>query len=111
TGRDGEGDVVLGLESGANDYIAKPFRSNELVARLRAQLRTFDETEDATHIIGPYRFRPGTKQLQDVERDRRIHLTDKETAILKYLYRSQARPIGRQGLLHEIWGYNSAVTT
>jgi DNA-binding response OmpR family regulator len=111
TGSDAEADVVRGLESGANDYVAKPFRSKELVARLRAQLRAFDETEDAAFAIGPYKFRPSAKQLEDMERKHRIKLTDKEAAILKHLYRSQARAIDRQSLLREIWGYNSAMTS
>jgi DNA-binding response OmpR family regulator len=111
TGADGEADVVRGLDSGANDYIAKPFRSNELMARLRAQLRLFETSEGAVFSVGPYTFRPSRKLLQDAAKNRRIHLTDKEAAILKFLYRSDARPVDRQILLHEVWGYNPAVTT
>ena len=65
TGSDAETDVVRGLDSGANDYIAKPFRLNELLARLRAQLRIFENSEDAVFTIGPYTFRPSAKLLQD----------------------------------------------
>lgn len=111
TGWDAETDVVRGLESGANDYIAKPFRANELLARLRAQLRLFDGSEEAVFSVGPYTFRPAKRLLQDPAKNRRIRLTDKESAILKFLYRSDARPVGRQILLHEVWGYNPAVTT
>jgi len=111
TGSDAEADVVRGLDSGANDYIAKPFRSNELLARLRAQLRLFDSSEEAVFSVGPYTFRPAKKLLQDPARNRRIRLTDKESAILKFLYRSDARAVGRDILLHEVWGYNAAVTT
>lgn len=111
TGADGEADVVRGLESGANDYIAKPFRSNELLARLRAQLRVFESSEEAVLSLGPYTFRPSRKLLQDTARNRRIRLTDKEAAILKLLYRSDAHTVDRQILLHEVWGYNPAVTT
>ncbi len=111
TGSDGEVDVVRGLESGANDYIAKPFRLAELLARLRAQLRTFENSEDAVFSIGPYMFRPSAKLLQDVPRNRRIRLTEKEAAILKFLYRAGSRPVARQVLLNEVWGYNAAVTT
>src|SRR5208282_387425 len=57
TGAANEEDVVLGLDSGANDYISKPFRASELLARLNAQLRTFDSSEDAVFTIGPYTFR------------------------------------------------------
>jgi len=111
TGSDDETDVVRGLESGANDYIAKPFRLAELLARLRAQLRSFENSEDAVFNIGPYMFRPSAKLLQDQARNRRIRLTEKEAAILKFLYRAGTRPVARQVLLNEVWGYNAAVTT
>jgi DNA-binding response OmpR family regulator len=105
-----ESDVVRGLDSGANDYVAKPFRLNELLARLRAQLRSFQSSEDAVFTIGPYSFRPSARQLQDGE-GKRIRLTDKEAAILKFLYRAEGKPVSRQVLLNEVWGYNAAVTT
>ncbi|HTR17323.1 MAG TPA: response regulator transcription factor [Acetobacteraceae bacterium] len=111
TGSDDEADVVRGLDSGANDYIAKPFRLNELLARLRAQLRIFENSEDAVFTIGPYTFRPSAKLLQEPVRNRRIRLTEKEAAILKFLYRAGTRPVARQVLLNEVWGYNAAVTT
>ena len=111
TGADGENDVVRGLDSGANDYIAKPFRINELLARLRAQLRVFDNSEDAVFVVGPYTFRPSAKVLQDTAKNRRIRLTEKECSILKFLYRAGGRPVARQVLLNEVWGYNAAVTT
>jgi DNA-binding response OmpR family regulator len=111
TGSDAETDVVLGLDSGANDYVAKPFRLAELLARLRAQLRSFENSEDAVFTIGPYAFRPAAKVLQDVTRNRRIRLTEKESAILKFLYRAGAQAVGRDVLLNEVWGYNAAVTT
>ena len=111
TGSDEEVDVVRGLDSGANDYIAKPFRLAELLARLRAQLRIFENSEDAVFTIGPYTFRPAAKLLQEPVRNRRIRLTEKEAAILKFLYRAGTRPVARQVLLNEVWGYNAAVTT
>lgn len=111
TGSDDESDVVRGLDSGANDYIAKPFRMAELLARLRAQLRIFENSEDAVFTIGPYTFRPAAKLLQDQAKNRRIRLTEKEAAILKFLYRAGTKPVARQVLLNEVWGYNAAVTT
>ena len=111
TGADAESDVVRGLDAGANDYIAKPFRMSELLARLRAQLRVFDSSEDAIFTIGPYLFRPSAKLLLEPARNRKLRLTDKEIAILKYLYRAGGKPVPRQVLLNEVWGYNSAVTT
>ena len=111
TGSDEEADVVRGLDSGANDYIAKPFRLAELLARLRAQVRIFENSEDAVFTIGPYTFRPSAKLLQEPQRNRRIRLTEKEAAILKFLYRAGTKPVARQILLNEVWGYNAAVTT
>ena len=87
TGSSAETDVVRGLDAGANDYISKPFRLAELLARLRAQLRSFESSEDAVFAIGPYMFRPSAKLLQDQMRGKRIRLTEKEAAILKFLYR------------------------
>ncbi|MBL6459456.1 response regulator transcription factor [Belnapia sp. T6] len=111
TGQDAEQDVVHGLDAGANDYLAKPYRLPELLARVRAQLRVFDNSEDATFLIGPYVFRPSIRLLQETARNRKIRLTDKESAILKFLYRAGGKPVPRQVLLNEVWGYNSAVAT
>ena len=110
TGADTDSDTILGLESGANDYVAKPFRFAVLLARIRAQLRQHEQSEDAVFTIGRYTFRPSAKVLID-ERGQKIRLTEKETAILKYLYRAGEKVISREVLLHEVWGYNSGVTT
>jgi len=111
TGSDAEADVVRGLDSGANDYIAKPFRLGELLARLRAQLRSFDSSEDVVFLIGPFVFRPAAKLLEIPDQQRRIKLTEKEAAILKFLYRAGTVAVARQTLLNEVWGYNANVTT
>ncbi|WP_043366661.1 response regulator transcription factor [Belnapia sp. F-4-1] len=111
TGADAEQDVIRGLDSGANDYLAKPYRLPELLARVRAQLRMFDNSEDATFLIGPYVFRPSLRLLQEAVRNRKIRLTDKECAILKFLYRAGGKAVARQSLMSEVWGYNSAMTT
>lgn len=110
TGQTGAADTILGLDSGANDYVTKPFKFNVLLARVRAQLRSFEQSEDATFQIGPYEFRPSMKVLTDRE-GRKIRLTEKETNILKYLYRAGGKPVGREELLSEVWGYNANVTT
>jgi DNA-binding response OmpR family regulator len=111
TAADSDADTILGLDSGANDYIAKPFRMGVLLARLRAQLRQHEHSEDAVFTIGPYSFRPSAKILVEQATRRKIRLTEKEAAILKYLYRSGQRVIGRETLLGEVWGYNAGVTT
>ena len=111
TGQDSDADTILGLEAGANDYITKPFRLGVLVARLRAQLRQHEQSEDAVFVIGRYTFRPSAKLLVDSASGEKVRLTEKETAILKYLYRAGARTVNRETLLSEVWGYNSGVTT
>ena len=111
TGADSDADAILGLDSGANDYITKPFRLSVLLARLRAQLRQHEASEDAVFAIGPYTFRPSSKTLTDDAKRRKVRLTEKETAILKYLFRAGEKTIGRAILLNEVWGYNSGVTT
>ena len=110
TGHDSEADTILGLEAGANDYVTKPFRFAVLLARIRAQLRSHEASEDAVFSIGPFTFRPSTKLLTN-ERGSKVRLTEKETAILRYLYRAGGQVIGRDELLQEVWGYNAEVTT
>lgn len=110
-GHDSEAEVVRGLDAGANDYIAKPLRMNELRARLRTQWRMSEDRPEAVFAIGPYTFRPAAKLLHDPIRNCRIPLTAKEAAILKFLVLSDGRPMGRQILLRDVWGYHSGATT
>ncbi len=110
TGHDTDSDTILGLESGANDYVVKPFRFAVLLARIRAQLRQHEASEDAVFNIGPYSFRPSSKVLLS-PKGSKVRLTEKETAILRYLYRAGQKPVSRETLLQEVWGYNSGVTT
>src|ERR687887_770839 len=110
TGHDTDSDTILGLEAGANDYVTKPFRFAVLLARIRAQLRQHEASEDAVFTIGPYTFRPSSKILLN-SKGNKVRLTEKETAILRYLYRAGQRPVSRETLLQEVWGYNSGVTT
>ncbi|MEZ5896234.1 MAG: response regulator transcription factor [Parvularculaceae bacterium] len=110
TGADTDADQVLGLNSGANDYITKPFKFAVLLARVRAHLRSHEQSEDAVFKIGPYEFRPAVKMLVS-EDDKKIRLTEKEASILKFLYRAGGKPVTRDVLLDEVWGYNSGVTT
>ena len=103
-------DTILGLESGANDYVTKPFRFAVLLARIRAQLRQHEASEDAVFAIGPYTFQPSSKLLLN-PKGSKVRLTEKETAILRYLYRAGQKAVSRETLLQEVWGYNSGVTT
>lgn len=109
TAKDSDADTVAGLESGANDYVTKPFRFAVLMARIHAHLRSHEQSEDAVYRIGPYTFRPSAKMLIDAG-GKRVRLTEKETNILKFLYRA-GQTVPRETLLHEVWGYNPAVTT
>ena len=111
TAKGEETDIVLGLEMGADDYVTKPFRLGVLVARMRSQLRQHEQSEDAVFNIGPYSFRPANKMLIELESDKKVRLTEKETSILKYLYRAGSKVVGREILLAEVWGYNAGVTT
>jgi DNA-binding response OmpR family regulator len=110
TGQGSDADTVLGLEAGANDYVVKPFKFAVLLARIRAQLRQYEASEDAVFQIGPYTFRPGAKLLVS-EKGSKLKLTEKETAILRFLYRAGQTVVGRDVLLAEVWGYNANVTT
>jgi len=101
---------VQGLDAGANDYVLKPFKFSVLLARIRAHLRSHEASEDAVYRIGPYEFRPAMRILVDPQQ-KKIRLTDKEASILRYLYRSGEKPVGREELLREVWGYNANVTT
>jgi DNA-binding response OmpR family regulator len=111
TGSGSESDVLRGLDAGASDYIAKPFRCKELLARLRAQLRAFENSQDAKLMIGQYVFQPAMKLLYDRANDRRISLTSKETDVLKFLYRLEGRSVSADVLLHEVWGYSRNAET
>jgi DNA-binding response OmpR family regulator len=109
TAHDSDADTIEGMEAGANDYIAKPFRFAVLMARIHAHLRNHERNEEAVYRVGPYTFRPSAKVLLN-PKGKKIRLTEKETNILKYLYRS-GDTVARDTLLHEVWGYNPAVTT
>jgi DNA-binding response OmpR family regulator len=110
TGNVSDADMILGLDAGANDYVPKPFKIAVLLARIRAQLRQHEQSEDAVFTIGPFTFKPAAKQLID-EKGGKIRLTEKESSILKYLYRADEKVVSRETLLHEVWGYNAGVTT
>lgn len=105
-----DNDTIRGLDAGADDYVAKPFKFAVLLARIRAQLRSHEQSENAVFHIGPYEFRPAQKLLIDAAK-KKVRLTEKETNILKYLYRAGGKPVGREELLTEVWGYNAGVTT
>ncbi|MCW8916431.1 MAG: response regulator transcription factor [Magnetovibrio sp.] len=119
TAADSDTDTIRGLNAGATDYVAKPFKLGVLVARIRAHIRQFEHSDEAVLGIGPFDFRPGAKMLQTTNPDptnggdtgHQIRLTDKESQILKFLYLHGDRVVSRDELLDEVWGYNAGVTT
>ncbi len=110
TAQSSEADTILGLDSGANDYVTKPFRFAVLLARIRAHLRQNEHSEDAVFKLGPYTFKPSAKLLVR-EDNGKIRLTEKETAIIKFLLRAGEQIVSREVLLQDVWGYNASVTT
>ena len=111
TGMDTDADTVLGFDAGANDYVAKPFKFEVLLARLRAHLRQHEQTHDAALEIGGYKFRPAYKQLVDEDKGKTVRLTEKEAAILQFLYRAGGATVSRETLLREVWGYRPGLST
>ncbi len=111
TGTADETDVVRGLHAGANDYISKPFRAKELLARIWAQLRLFDHSVDAVFTLGSYTFRPSAKLLANPAKKQRIRLTAKEVELLKFLHQAGNCVVSRQTLLDEVWGYSAGAST
>ncbi len=111
TAATGESDTISSLEAGANDYVTKPFRLGVLVARLHAQLRSHEASTDAVFTIGPFTFHPTAKVLIESGSRKKVRLTEKEVAILRFLYRAGDKPVSRETLLGEVWGYNAGVNT
>ena len=109
TRSDMDADTIL--DAGANDYINKPFRLGVLLARIRAQLRQHQQGEDKVFSIGRYTFKPSAKMLIEDASEEKVRLTEKETSILKFLYRAGDKVVGRDTLLGKVWGYNAGVTT
>ena len=111
TAKDAEGDVALGLEVGANDYMTKPLRLGELIARIRTQLRQFRASDDEPFKIGNLRFVPANKMLHEIGGDRMQALTEKEATILKFLYRAFPNDVTKDELLAKVWGFQNGVST
>ena len=110
TAESSDADTILGLDSGANDYVIKPFRFAVLLARIRSHLRQHEQSEDAVFQVGPYQFKPAAKLLLRDD-NKKIRLTEKETSIIKFLYRAGEQAISRETLLQDVWGYNAGVST
>ena len=111
TGQQDETDIIKGLDTGANDYIAKPMRFGELLARIRAQLRQYKSSDDVRFTTQDIEFQPASKTLTSLDNQRVVVLTEKETMILKKLFRIWPDAITKEMLLSEVWGYQNMVAT
>lgn len=111
TGQDSEADTIDGLEEGANDYIAKPLRLGELLARIRTHLRQYQHQENARIKIGAFHFIQGRKILSHRETGETLNLTEKESAIIKYLLKKSGQVTPKSELLEEVWGYGDQIST
>ena len=111
TARDAEDDIVRGLEAGANDYITKPLRMDELLARIRTQLRQFKASDSARVDFGDFSFVSDNKILHHKGLNKMLPLTEKEAMILRFLYRAFPEDVSKQKILGEVWGYQNGVST
>jgi two-component system, OmpR family, response regulator MprA len=102
-------DRVEGLDSGADDYLVKPFERQELLARIRALLRRRPPRGSASLTVGDLRLNPDTHEVTRGER--RIELTNREFELLEYLMRNERLVISRERLLEEVWGYDPMAMT
>jgi DNA-binding response OmpR family regulator len=106
-----EDDVVRGLDAGADDYLVRPLRIRELAARIRAQLRVSIGREESDLQVGALIYRPSTRTAFHPFLPHPARLTEKEAALLARLCRAEGRPVSRQTLLREVWGYNPNVSS
>src|SRR5919198_975329 len=102
-------DRVEGLDSGADDYLVKPFERRELLARIRALLRRRPPRGSASLAVGDLRLNPDTREVW--RSDRQIDLTNREFELLEYLMRNERLVISRERLLEEVWGYDPMAMT
>lgn len=109
TARSELGDRVEGLDSGADDYLVKPFERQELLARMRALMRRRPPRGSAALVVGDLRLNPDTREVNRGER--KIELTNREFELLEYLMRNERLVVSRERLLEEVWGYDPMAMT
>lgn len=106
-----EDDLVRGLDAGADDYLLRPLRMRELAARIRSQFRVSIGREETDLHVGVLTFRPSTRTAFHPFLTHPVRLTEKEAALLGRLCRAEGRPVSRQTLLREVWGYSPNVSS
>jgi len=106
-----DNDIVLGLKAGANDYIAKPLRMGELLARIHIQLHQSFVLGDVQFEIGDLIFIPANKTLHEITTDKVQKLTEKEATILKFLYQASPDEVTKSQILSEVWGFQDGLST
>jgi len=111
TGQDSETDIIQGLKAGANDYIAKPMRMGELLARMKTHLRQHKLSDDARFDICGLDFVPTMKTIASQQTGMKAILTEKETMVLKLLNKNAPATVSREDMLSEIWGFQKGLTT
>ena len=111
TVQDAEADIVAGLEAGVNDYVVKPMRMGELLARVRSQLWQHKASDTARFSIAGLSFIPANKVLKTADGTKKAVLTEKEATILKYLYRAHPKGVSKEELLAEVWGFQNGLST
>ena len=109
TARTDTEDRVEGLDSGADDYLMKPFERKELLARMRALMRRRPPQGTASLTVGDLRLNPDTREVY--RGDRPIDLTNREFELLEYLMRNERLVVSRERLLEEVWGYDPMAMT
>ena len=109
TARDSLEDRVGGLDSGADDYLVKPFERAELLARLRAMMRRRPPRGSATINVGDLSLNPDTREV--FRGPRALELTQREFELLEYLMRNERLVVSRQALLDDVWGYHPFAET
>ena len=111
TAQNGEMDTIDGLEAGANDYISKPLRLRELIARIKVHINQYQSRADAHITIGPFVFNSASKTLSHQQSGKTLTLTEKESAIIRYLAGKNGEMVSKDELLKNVWGYDVEVTT
>lgn len=110
TAKSSTDDIVKGLDQGADDYITKPPRLLELLARVRVQLRTQDENSTQGHYVFET-FEVDLRRQVITKDGQEIHLTTHENAVLQYLVERTGTEVSRQELLEQVWGYAPTMQT